>query len=123
MYVLAVDDEESVLDILVEALLFCDREVIVLKAYSARDGVNFLSMFDGEISLIVSDLNMPGGGGLRVLEENARLSNVPFLLLTGDLVSVELKSKVREINPLNDVMGKPWNIDELLLYANSILER
>lgn len=74
--------------------------------------------------LVVLDVMMPGMDGFTVckeMREDALLKNVPIIFLTA-------KSKVEDVIVglsvgADDYLGKPFNVDELLLRVKAVLRR
>ncbi len=51
---------------------------------TAESGAQGLARFDeGEINLVITDLNMPGGDGVSFLTRLRRTSDVPAIVITG----------------------------------------
>jgi|GEM_PF-636103 PAS domain S-box-containing protein len=81
MYILVVDDEESILQVMSDFLKDCDHEVVC-----AGDGIQALDMLKEweQIELVISDIRMPKLDGIRLLETvRVRFPGVPVILMTG----------------------------------------
>jgi CheY-like chemotaxis protein len=79
--VLVVDDEDVVREMLVASLKEAGFDVL-----AAKNGAEALALLDaGEpVDALVSDLSMPGMGGLAVIREaQLRRPDLPAVLLTG----------------------------------------
>ena len=116
--VLLVDDEENVLKSLARALHAEPYEVV-----SARGAEEALRLLDRRpVSLVISDLNMPGTGGFELLRTiKERHPEVIRLILTGQ---ADTKAAMRAINEgeVYRFFTKPWNNDELRLSIRQTLQ-
>lgn len=116
--VLLVDDEENVLKSLARALHAEPYEVV-----SARGAEEALKVLAGRpVSLVISDLNMPGTGGFELLRTiKERHPEVIRLILTGQ---ADTKAAMRAINEgeVYRFFTKPWNNDELRLSIRQTLQ-
>ncbi len=71
--------------------------------------------------LIISDLSMPGMTGIELLQSvRAQNSEVPFIIVTG-YSSVDNAIEALRLGA-SDFIKKPYDIDELLLQAERVLE-
>jgi FixJ family two-component response regulator len=78
--VLVVDDEEEILELLGEYLKARGHEVRT--AYDGRDAIDLIRQ--GALDLVITDLKMPGMGGIELQTEIARLNQpVATILMTG----------------------------------------
>ncbi len=74
----------------------------------------------GEIHLVVSDVQMPGGGGFRVLEAAAASAHqVPVIMVTG-AGDRDLRSRALELGA-TDLLRKPVERDELMASIRNAL--
>jgi DNA-binding NtrC family response regulator len=116
--VLLVDDEENVLKSLERALRGEPYEVV-----SARGAEEALKVLAGRpVSLVISDLNMPGMGGFELLRTiKERHPEVIRLILTGQ---ADTKAAMRAINEgeVYRFFTKPWNNDELRVSIRQTLQ-
>jgi DNA-binding NtrC family response regulator len=116
--VLLVDDEENVLKSLARALKGEPYEVV-----SARGAEEALRLLERRpVSLVISDLNMPGTGGFELLRTiKERHPEVIRLILTGQ---ADTKAAMRAINEgeVYRFFTKPWNNDELRLSIRQTLQ-
>lgn len=120
--VLLAEDDPAFRETLRESLQGEGYEVV-----EAADGRALLTALGQALApggrrfdLVVSDVRMPGGSGLDVLEQNfARDPDTPFLLITafGDRLT---HARASEFGV--EVIDKPFEMDELLARARSLLE-
>ena len=89
----------------------------------ARDGAEGLRLFDPERhALVVTDVRMPGAGGLEVLREvKARAPDTPVLVITA-YADVDLAVAAMKAGAF-DFIGKPFHREHLLLVVDKALER
>ena len=92
--VLVVDDERAVRLLFERILLMEGFDVIV--ASSGADGLRLLGN-DPKIALILLDLDMPGIDGRRFRSaqcSDARLAGIPTVVVTGTVVTSELRTEL-----------------------------
>lgn len=107
-YILAVDDETAVLELITNTLKREGFEVAV-----ATEGKSALAMVNERIpGLIILDINMPGMDGLEVLKRIRENTNAPVIMLSvindADTISEALTAGA------DDYMGKPFETRELV---------
>jgi len=82
---------------------------------TARNGAEALAVFnaDGDIGLVISDMNMPGMDGLELLARLRQTGRmVPFILLTGDQIPG------KSVHPEVDLcLLKDENVPEVIVEA------
>jgi len=118
--ILVVDDEQSIVDVLVYNLTKAGHYPIV-----ARDGEQALQLAHAERpDLMILDLMLPGIDGLDVCREirNAKgRDNIPIIILTAKdeeidrVVGLELGA--------DDYVVKPFSVRELMARVKSVLRR
>ncbi|MBW1809548.1 MAG: response regulator [Deltaproteobacteria bacterium] len=116
--ILAVDDEEDVLDVL-ERALEDDYQV-----YTAPNGEKALEILEQEpaIDLLITDQRMPQMSGVKLLEEAKRINpTMVRIILTGytepgDLIDAINRGEVYRY------ITKPWDLNDLLLTIRQGLE-
>lgn len=115
--ILIVDDEPQITRVLRRGLSAKGFEVQV-----AADGEESLSVFhQWNPDLIITDLSMPGMGGLELTRRIRRSSKVPILVLS---VRGEERIKVEALDTgADDYITKPFGIDELLARIRVALRR
>jgi DNA-binding response OmpR family regulator len=108
--VLVVDDEPDLRDLL--AYEFEEMGCTVLQAESGRDGARVYD--SNKIDVVVSDIRMPGGSGLDLLDhvrDNAKGTMPPFFLITGFADVSEEQALEKGARRL---FHKPFDIDEIM---------
>ncbi len=109
--VLLVDDEPSILEVEKEILEANDYSV-----HTASSGEEALEVFEsrkGGVDVVILDLNMPGMGGYRCLEElKKRDPEVRVIIATG--YSGHSKEKNLLAAGASEVIHKPFQINEIL---------
>jgi len=94
------------------------------RVLSAADGFEALEILDGvaeEIDLVLTDLVMPGMGGVELFRAAAERFSVPFVLTSG-LVSEGRSDDIPAEVAHLAVISKPWTISELLEGVRLALE-
>ena len=115
--ILIVDDEPQITRVLRMAF---DANGYQVK--DAPDGQSGLRIFeDWHPSLIVTDLSMPGMGGVKLCRALRQRSMVPIIALS---VRDQEKVKVQALDAgADDYVTKPFQMDELLARVRSALRR
>ncbi|HXI03507.1 MAG TPA: ATP-binding protein, partial [Candidatus Saccharimonadales bacterium] len=116
--ILVVEDEESLSDMICEAL---SAEGHVVER--APDGVSARRKIeDGTFDLIISDLKMPNMGGRELYDVVSRMNPQlarKIIFSTGDSVSADTQAFFRRTG--NPFLTKPFNLSELYSAVNSAL--
>ena len=112
--VLLVDDEPAILEIYRLSLEYMGYEVLV-----AEGGIPAFDLWKNETcDIVVSDMRMPNGGGLQLLEKIRKENkDFPVIIMTG--FSDQL-NEVRALNP-QKVFTKPLPTQDLIDEINQIL--
>ena len=115
--ILVVDDEQQISRVLRRALSSKGYEVQV-----ASDGEEGLSVFHSwNPEIVITDLAMPGMGGLELCRRIRKSSNVPILVLS---VKGEERTKVEALNVgADDYVTKPFGMEELFARIRVALRR
>lgn len=120
-YILIVDDDADIRLILNDALE--NAGYSCLQAENSFQALQEMEQFS--ISLIITDLNMPGIDGLQLIEtllqKRRSTETFPFILLTGDLTQA-VQQRARQAGAIATIT-KPFSTKELLrtvgaAYAN-----
>ncbi len=115
--VLFVDDEVNILDALTRSVRALNLDIY--RANSAEEGLIILEKQD--ISIVISDKNMPGMEGNEFLQQVAqRWPETVRIMLT---TYTELDAVMSTINTgkIFSFMQKPWNNDELIITIQQAL--
>lgn len=115
--IVVVDDDETVCEVVVEALL--DRGHVVLSARNAAEAMAILAKEPAD--LVISDLSMPDVNGLALIAEIAReWPGTKTILMTGaDVEGLEVE--LSEHAP-NLTIAKPFELDRLCIDVESLVE-
>ena len=116
--VLVVEDDDELRDFVCDSL---SESYAIVQASNGRDGYKLACDFLPD--LIVSDVVMPGGDGLELLQAvraDSVLTHVPVIFLTAQS-SGEDRLQGYEATA-NDYIIKPFKIDELRIRIANILE-
>lgn len=116
--VLVVDDEESLVDMLVTALRFTGYDVV-----SESSGFDALrSIKESRPDMIVLDVNMPDLDGFEVCRRIRRDGvDSPVILLTARDAAEDLRTGFS--HGADDYLTKPFSLEELSLRIEAILRR
>jgi len=118
--ILLVDDEEQIRDIGKNMLEQVGYQVET--AESAEAAIEFIRERGDSLRLILLDLNMPGMGGMKFLEQFNKLFpelDVAIIICTGYFDKEDL-SKVRELG-VSRVVHKPFKFSEIVPVIRSVL--
>jgi two-component system OmpR family response regulator len=115
---LVVDDEDSLLDLLGDALRFAGYDVQV-----ARSGYEALrEAVDADPALILLDVNLPDLDGFEVCQRLRRDgADVPVIFLTARDDPIDLRSGFTRGG--DDYVTKPFSLDELNCRIQAVLRR
>jgi two-component system OmpR family response regulator len=115
---LVVDDEDSLLDLLGDALRFAGYDVQV-----ARSGFEALrEAVDADPALILLDVNLPDLDGFEVCQRLRRDgADVPVIFLTARDDPIDLRSGFTRGG--DDYVTKPFSLDELNCRIQAVLRR
>ncbi len=115
--ILLVDDEAQLLETNKEVLKTLGYTV--LEASDGREGIDIFKLHSTEIQLVLTDIVMPGIGGIALAEEIRRINaNVPIIFTTGyDKEQVLPKQSIE--NAL--VLSKPLDVQELSKHLSKLL--
>lgn len=115
--ILVVDDESQITRVLRRALSSQGFEVQV-----AEDGQEALSIIQQwKPNLVLTDLSMPGMGGLELCRRLRRTSHVPIIVLS---VKGEERMKVEALDTgADDYITKPFGMEELFARIRVALRR
>jgi len=116
--ILVVDDEETLRDMLFDALTIAQYDPIV-----AVDGADArIKLRQNQIDLVVADINMPNVTGLELLEMLRESGNqVPVILLTAQIDRHDVTAGLK--TGADDYIKKPFGLEELILRIEAVLRR
>jgi two-component system KDP operon response regulator KdpE len=117
MRILVVDDEPQITRVLRRSLSSKGYEVQI-----AADGEEAIAVFEQwKPNLIVTDLSMPGMGGLELCRRIRKFSTVPILVLS---VKGEERMKIEALDTgADDYITKPFGMEELFARIRVALRR
>ncbi len=104
MKILIVDDDLDVADTVKEALSNHDCTL----AHDGRKASELLGVED--FDLVITDINMPSGGGERILMELKPKNDTPIFVYTGEQDNLDTYTKLGA----NAIFLKPGGIESLI---------
>ena len=121
MDVVVIDDEVEVRNLIGDAL--SDNGHKIYLANDGRAGLELITSLKPD--LVISDFQMPNLNGGELVEIvrnlNNELSVIPIILMSGKF---NASSEISHLNNGVDIcFRKPFNINELVAYVNSISDR
>ena len=116
--ILIVDDDKKLLSALKAILAQEDDNVTV-----CNDGRKAIELCRNEkFDLIITDLMMPGAGGLEVLKETRKIDPDSLVILITGFASLETAvQSIRE--GAYDYITKPFKLDEIKIVVNNAREK
>ena len=116
--VLVVDDELSVREILSEGLASAGYQT-----FSAAGAAEAIELLEQErVHLVLSDIEMPGGSGLELLERiKERDSELDVVMVTGVVDATTAINAIRQ--GASDYVTKPFNLDEVQIVVERTLDK
>ena len=118
--ILVVDDEEIMRDLLIDYLEMSD-----FKVDSAEDGaialdkINKAKNDDESFSLVITDVNMPVMGGVKLQKTiKEKYPNLPVIFMTG--YGIE-KVKKELAGQAEGFLSKPFELEELFTIISKLL--
>lgn len=116
---LAVDDEQLILDLLRRALVRGGYQV--LTATSVPEALTLYEEHREQIALVITDLAMPGADGAALASElHQKNPDLPVLVSTGIIAEAEI-ARLKEAG-VWDVVQKPYQMQELLVAVRTLLD-
>ncbi len=118
--ILIIDDDLEILDMLETILTREDYEV-----FRAEGGREAISLFKTlPIDLIITDMSMPGMGGLEVLKAIKRLDrHMEVIVLTGNATFENAVQALKEDGAFNYLTKPLENIEDLLISVQRAIEK
>ena len=119
MKIVAVEDEQSIVDAIRVAFEFRWPEAQLVPANTGKDGIAAVKRERPDLVLL--DLNLPDMTGFKVLEAVREFSSVPVIILT---VRSDDTDVLRGLESgADDYITKPFNYMTLLARAKAVLRR
>jgi|CXWL01.1.fsa_nt_gi two-component system response regulator PilR (NtrC family) len=116
--ILIVDDEPGIREVLSIMLKRAGYAITV-----AADGAEAIAQVERELfDLVISDMKMPGPGGLDVLRAVKETSPDTVVLLITAFASAESAVEAMKLGAF-DYLAKPFEVDEVLLIVRNALEK
>lgn len=105
--VLIIDNDDAVVEALSIRLSNED-----FTCYSANSGAQGIALFsDMEFHAVLTDLNMPSGDGVSVIESIRKTSDVPVLVITG--FEADYTAQLKEYDNVF-IIQKPFDLETLI---------
>jgi signal transduction histidine kinase/DNA-binding response OmpR family regulator len=118
--ILIIDDDPEILDMLETILTREDYDVL-----RAEKGKEALALFQSNpIDLVITDMSMPGMGGLDVLKAVKQFDeNMEVIVLTGNATFENAVQALKEDGAFNYLTKPLENIEDLLFSAKRAIEK
>jgi two-component system response regulator ArlR len=118
MKILIIEDEPDLLDNMVQSLQ--KEKFLVETADTFLSAMDKISMYD--YSCILLDINLPGGSGMKVLQEIKRLKKTDGVIIISAKDSLDDKLTGLTFGA-DDYLTKPFHLAELNARINAVLRR
>ena len=116
--ILVVDDERSMREFLTICLGRAGHEVVAVAS-----GAEAIAAIDrGGFDLVITDLTMPGIGGMEVLRHAQRRDPAPLVLMITAFATAETAIEALKLGAY-DYLNKPFKVDEIQVVVTRALER
>lgn len=118
--ILIIDDDIEILDML--ELILAREDYTVLRAPKGEDA---MAVFQSNpIDLVITDMSMPGMGGMEVLKAVKRIdANMEVIVLTGNATFENAVQALKEDGAFNYLTKPLENIEDLLFSAKRAIEK
>jgi signal transduction histidine kinase/ActR/RegA family two-component response regulator len=118
--ILIIDDDPEILNLLDTILTREDYDV-----FRAEKGAEAISLFQSyPIDLVITDMSMPGMGGLEVLKAVKQIDeNMEVIVLTGKATFENAVQALKEDGAFNYLTKPLENIEDLLFSAKRAIEK
>lgn len=117
MKILMIDDESDALDI--SAPIFERINLHVVKALNAQEAIKALEN-DSDISLIITDIHMPGMNGLDMLAKIAEKRNLPPTIIVTGMPHDDYKERAKQLGVVAWIT-KPFTMQSMFTLVQKIL--
>lgn len=118
--ILIVDDSESIREVVSAALVENGFEVV--QGVDGQDGLDNLHKRSNDVSLIISDLNMPRMDGIQLVKEvrkDEKFKYLPIIMLTTESQTSK-KMEAKEAGATGWII-KPFEKEKLLKVVNKVI--
>lgn len=120
-YILYIEDERPMIELVRESLKFAGYEVVGVT--SGEQGL--AQMQARKPDLLLLDMMMPGLSGwdiYRSMKADAQLVEVPVIVITAKVLSQGRKI-VEDLPPVDDYITKPFNPERLIRSVQNLLPK
>ena len=118
--ILIIDDDPEILDML--ELILSREDYDVFRAEGGNEAV--LLFQSNPVDLIITDMSMPGMGGLEVLKAVKKLDdNIEVVVLTGNATLENAVQALKEDGAFNYLTKPLENIEDLLISVKRAIEK
>ena len=119
IYVLYIEDERPVIDLVREALKLAGYKVV--GATSGRQGLTMMK--ERKPDLLLLDLMMPDVNGWDVYREvktDKQLADIPVIVISAKAPD-EGNIIIKDLPPVDDYLTKPFDVEDLIRTVNDLL--
>lgn len=120
IYILYIEDERPVIDLVREALKMAGYKVV--GATSGRQGLSL--MREQKPDLLLLDLMMPDINGwdvYREMKKDEDLDDIPVIVVSAK-VPDRHNIIIEDLPPVNDYITKPFDVEQLIRSVKGLLE-
>ncbi len=116
--ILVVDDEQGMREFLTICLGRAGYQCVAVG--SGTEAIRLIS--DRQFDLVITDLTMPGVGGMDVLRHACSLPNAPMVIMITAFATTDTAIEAMKLGAY-DYLTKPFKVDEIQVVVRRALER
>lgn len=121
MNILIIDDNETILDIIKQSLLYKSSHDITTM-HSGVDGLKEFTENPDKYDLVISDMKMPNVDGIELIQRIKKINpNTKIIGMSGGGVFDYLQL-AKEFGA-DDLIYKPFSVDELIERIDSVIQK
>ncbi len=109
--ILVVDDEMPILDVI--SSILSQAGYVPVCFQNSREALDYYREQSNQVALVLSDIMMPGMGGVDLLREMRHLDSEPVLVAFSGRLDPRIRGELHE-NGIQHFMQKPFNSAKLL---------
>jgi len=117
--ILAVDDEDTILDMAQEMLE--EHGYTVIKAHNGEEAVEIYRSKTESVDLVIMDLGMPGMGGEKSLKELLKINSGAKIIVASGYAAHKMAANPRKYGAA-EFISKPYHINIMLQKIRDVLD-
>ncbi len=118
--ILIVEDESEIRTLM--GFLFASENFVVYEETNGEVALEVFKQHQDEIGLLITDLGLPGIGGLQLIAEVRRLKPSMKIIGTSGYGRVNVRDEVLRAGG-DEFVAKPFNVDDVMRLSKTLLGR